>query len=208
MTPRTAMDRGLGDLNLALPESARQKLIAYLELLAKWNKTFNLTAIRDPLQMVSLHLLDSLSVSRELPPGRLADIGSGPGLPGIPIAIAEPERAIVLLEANQKKGSFLRQAVIELGLANSAVQVERAETWRPIERFAVVISRAFADLLDFIASCRHLVADGGVFAAMKGAYPEDELARIGSDCDCSDVRRVVVPLLNAERHLILCRPRG
>jgi 16S rRNA (guanine527-N7)-methyltransferase len=208
MTPRAALDRGLGDLNLALPESARQKLIAYLELLAKWNKTFNLTAIRDPLQMVSLHLLDSLSVSRELPPGRLADVGSGPGLPGIPIAIAEPERAIVLLEANQKKGSFLRQAVIELGLANSSVQVARAETWRPIERFSVVISRAFADLLDFIASCRHLVAEGGVLAAMKGAYPEDELARMSADCDCSDVRRVVVPLLNAERHLVLCRPRG
>ena len=208
MTPRAALDRGLGDLNLALPESARQKLIAYLELLAKWNKTFNLTAIRDPLQMVSLHLLDSLSVSRELPPGRLADVGSGPGLPGIPIAIAEPERAIVLLEANQKKGSFLRQAVIELGLANSAVQVARAETWRPIERFAVVISRAFADLLDFIASCRHLVAEGGVLAAMKGAYPEDELARMSADYDCSDVRRVVVPQLNAERHVVLCRPRG
>jgi len=118
------------------------------------------------------------------------------------------ERTIVLLEANQKKGSFLRQAVIELGLANSAVQIERAETWRPIERFAVVISRAFADLLDFIASCRHLVAEGGVLAAMKGVYPEDELARAGPDYDCSDVRRVVVPLLNAERHLILCRPRG
>jgi 16S rRNA (guanine527-N7)-methyltransferase len=98
--------------------------------------------------------------------------------------------------------------VIELGLANSSVQVARAETWRPIERFSVVISRAFADLLDFIASCRHLVAEGGVLAAMKGAYPEDELARMSADCDCSDVRRVVVPLLNAERHLVLCRPRG
>ncbi len=98
--------------------------------------------------------------------------------------------------------------MIELGLANSAVQVERAETWRPIGRFAVVISRAFADLFDFIASCRHLVADGGVLAAMKGAYPEDELGRASSDCDCSDVRRVEVPLLNAERHLVLCRLRG
>ena len=208
MTPRAALDRGLGELNLALPESARHKLIAYVELLAKWNKTFNLTAIRDPLQMVSLHLLDSLSIARELPAGSLADIGSGPGLPGIPVAIAQPDRPIVLLEANQKKGSFLRQAVIELGLANSAVQVERAETWRPIERFAVVISRAFADLVDFIATCRHLVAEGGVLAAMKGAYPADELARVSADCDCSDVRRVAVPLLNAERHLVLCRPKG
>ena len=208
MTPRAALNHGLGDLNLPLPESARQKLITYLELLAKWNKTFNLTAVRDPLQMVSLHLLDSLSVLRELPSGRLADVGSGPGLPGIPIAIAEPERAIVLIESNQKKGSFLRQAVIELGLANASVQLERAEAWRPIERFAVVISRAFADLLDFIASCRHLVADGGVLAAMKGAYPEAELARALLNCDCSDVRRLAVPLLNAERHLVLCRMKG
>ena len=208
MTPRAALDHGLGDLNLPLPESARHKLIAYLELLAKWNKTFNLTAIRDPLQMVSLHLLDSLSVLRELPSGSLADVGSGAGLPGIPIAIAEPDRPIVMVEPNQKKGSFLRQAVIELGLANSSVQVARAEAWRPIERFAVVISRAFADLLDFIACCRHLVADGGVLAAMKGAYPEAELARTRADCDCSDVRRLAVPLLNAERHLVLCRMKG
>lgn len=208
MTPRAALDIGLGELKLTLPESARQKLIAYLELLAKWNKTFNLTAIRDPLQMVGLHLLDSLAVLRELPRGRLADIGSGAGMPGIPIAIAEPRRPIVLLEANQKKGSFLRQAVIELDLANSAVHVERAEVWRPVERFSVVITRAFAELADFIASCRHLVVDGGVLAAMKGVYPKDELARAGVDCDCSDVRRLAVPMLGAERHLVLCRLKG
>ena len=208
MTPRAALDDGLGELKLTLPESARQKLIAYLELLAKWNKTFNLTAIRDPLQMVSLHLLDSLAVLPELPAGRLADIGSGAGVPGIPIAIAEPHRSIVLVEANQKKGSFLRQAVIELDLANSAVHVERAESWRPVERFAVVITRAFAELADFIASCRHLVAEGGVLAAMKGVYPKDELARAGADCDCSDVRRLAVPILGAERHLVLCKLKG
>src|SRR5262245_14299545 len=160
MTPQAALDAGLGELQLALPPSSRQKLIAYLELLVKWNKTFNLTAIRDPLQMVSAHLLDSLAVLRELPAGRLADIGSGAGVPGIPIAIAEPQRSIVLVEANQKKGAFLRQAVIELDLPNSTVHVARAEAWRPIERFAVAITRAFAELADFIASCRHLVADG------------------------------------------------
>ena len=208
MTPRAALDDGLGELKLTVPESARQKLIAYLELLAKWNKTFNLTAIRDPLQMVRVHLLDSLAVLRELPAGRLADIGSGAGVPGIPIAIAEPQRSIVLLEANQKKGSFLRQAVIELDLPNSAVHVERAEAWRPVERFAVVITRAFAEIADFIASCRHLVADGGVLAAMKGVYPKDELARVGVDCDCQDVRRLAVPMLGAERHLVLCRMKG
>ena len=208
MTPRAALDAGLGELRLALPASSRQKLIAYLELLAKWNKIFNLTAIRDPLQMVSQHLLDSLATLRELPAGRLADVGSGAGLPGIPIAIAEPERSVVLVDANQKKGSFLRQAVIELGLQNLAVQVERAETWRPVERFAVVISRAFAELADFIGCCRHLLADGGVLVAMKGGYPGDELRRAIEGCDCTDVRRIAVPLLNAERHLVFCRVKA
>ena len=205
MTPQAALDQGLGELKLALPDSARRKLVAYLELLAKWNETFNLTAIRDPLQMVTHHVLDSLAVLGELPDGRLADIGAGAGLPGIPIAIAEPERPVVLVEASQKKGSFLQQAVIELGLANSAVHVGRAEAWRPIEHFAVVISRAFAELLEFITCCRHLVADGGVLAAMKAGYPHDELARAAIGCDCSDVRRLAVPLLGAERHLVLCR---
>ena len=208
MTPRAALDAGLGELRLSLPASSRQKLIAYLELLAKWNKIFNLTAIRDPLQMVSQHLLDSLATLRELPAGRLADIGSGAGLPGIPIAIAEPERTVVLVDANEKKGSFLRQAVIELGLQNSSVHVERAEAWRPVERFAVVISRAFAELADFIGNCRHLLADGGVLIAMKGAYPKDELACAIDGCDCMDVRRLAVPLLDAERHLVFCRLKG
>jgi len=205
MTPQAALDQGLGELKLALPDSARGKLVAYLELLAKWNQTFNLTAIRDPLQMVSHHVLDSLAVLGELPAGRLADIGSGAGLPGIPIAIAEPERPVVLLDASEKKGSFLRQAVIELDLANSAVHIGRAEAWRPIEQFAVVISRAFAELVEFITCCRHLVAEGGVLAAMKAGYPREELARAASGCDCSDVRRLAVPLLDAERHLVLCR---
>ena len=208
MTPRAALDRGLGELNLAVPDSARGKLVAYVELLAKWNKTFNLTAIRDPLQMVSHHVLDSLAVLGKLPAGRLADIGSGAGLPGIPIAIAEPERPVVLLEASDKKGSFLRQAVIELGLANSAVHIGRAEAWHPIEQFAVVISRAFAELVEFVTCCGHLVAEGGVLAAMKAGYPHEELARAASSCDCSDVRRLAVPLLDAERHLVLCRLKG
>ena len=208
MTPQAALDAGLGELELALPSSSRQKLIAYLELLAKWNRIFNLTAIRDPLQMVSQHLLDSLATLRELPAGRLADIGSGAGLPGIPIAIAEPERPVVLVDANQKKGSFLRQAVIELGLQNSAVHIERAETWHPVECFAVVISRAFAELADFIGSCRHLLADGGVLVAMKGAYPRDELGRTPDGCVCTDVRRISVPLLDADRHLVFCRLKG
>jgi 16S rRNA (guanine527-N7)-methyltransferase len=183
------------------------KLMAYLGLLAKWNRTYNLTAIRDPLQAVSHHLLDSLSVLRDLSAcaGTLADIGSGGGLPGIPIAIAEPARHVTLNDANEKKGAFLRQAVIELGLRNATVHVGRVEDWRPAAGFAVVISRGFASLVDFLASCRHLAAPAGVLAAMKGAYPREELAKVPADCDCREVRHLRVPLLDAERHLVLCR---
>ncbi len=207
MTPHAALDRGLGELALSLPSGAPGKLMAYLGLLAKWNKTYNLTAIRDPLQGVSHHLLDSLAVIRDLSEcaGTLADVGSGAGLPGIPIAIAEPERRVTLNDASEKKGAFLRQAVIELGLSNATVHVGRVEDWRPAEGFAVVISRGFASLVDFIASCRHLAAPSGVLAAMKGTYPGDELAQIPADCDCHEVRRLKVPLLDAERHLVLCR---
>jgi 16S rRNA (guanine527-N7)-methyltransferase len=206
-TPQAVLQRGLGELALALPPGAAEKLLAYLELLAKWNKTYNLTAIRDPLQAVSHHLLDSLAVLRELSgrAGALVDVGSGGGLPGIPLAIAEPTRRITLNDANEKKGAFLRQAVIELGLRNADVHVGRAENWQPAERFAVVISRGFASVVDFLAACRHLAAPGGVLAAMKGAYPLAELAQIPADCDCGDVRRLKVPLLDAERHLVLCK---
>lgn len=207
MTPQAALDRGLGELALALPAGAAEKLMSYLELLAKWNRIYNLTAIRDPLQAVSHHLLDSLAVLRELSDrtGALADVGSGGGLPGIPIAIAEPARPVTLNDANETKGAFLRQAVIELALANATVHVGRVEDWRPAEGFAVVISRGFASLVDFLAGCRHLVAPSGVLAAMKGVYPNDELAQVPADCDCHEVRRLKVPMLDAERHLVLCR---
>jgi 16S rRNA (guanine527-N7)-methyltransferase len=208
MTPQAALDRGLAELALRLPGDAPAKLLAYLELLAKWNRTYNLTAIRDPLRSVSHHLLDSLAVLPELPAGVLADVGSGAGLPGIPIAIAEPARRVTLNEATAKKGAFLRQAVIELGLANAEVHVGRVERWRPLERFAVVITRGFACLADFVAACRHLLAADGVLAAMKGVFPRAELAALGAGCDCSDVRRIRVPLLAGERHLVLCRLKG
>ena len=198
---------GVTALGLALDEPQQAQLAAYLALLGKWNKTYNLTAIRDPLQGVSHHLLDSLAVLPELSDraGPLADVGSGGGLPGIPIAIAEPARRVTLNDTSEKKGAFLRQAIIELGLRNASVHVGRVEDWRPAEGFAVVISRGFASLVDFLASCRHLAAPAGVFAAMKGVYPRDELAAVSADCDCHDVRRLKVPLLDAERHLVLCR---
>lgn len=208
MTPEDLLENGLHQLALDLSPATRQRLLAFADLLAKWNRTYNLTAVRDPVKTVSHHLLDSLSVVGHLPSGRLADIGSGGGLPGIPIAIAEPARQVVLNEASEKKAAFLRQATIELKLKNAQVHVGRAEEWSPSEKFAVVISRGFSELAAFIARCRHLVTPGGVLAAMKGLFPEEELAAAPADIDCRRVVRLEVPFLGAERHLVLCRCPG
>jgi len=209
MTPQAALDRGLAGLALALPPNARDRLLAFAALLAKWNRTYNLTAIRDPMKTVSHHLLDSLAVLPHLPlpaDGTLADVGSGGGLPGIPLAIARPEWQVTVNDSNRKKTTFLRQVAIELGLGNLSVHTGRVEEWRPAERFWVVISRGFAELADFVSASRHLVAPGGVLAAMKGVYPHDELARTPAAARCNEVIRVEVPLLAAERHLVFCRP--
>lgn len=205
MTPAEMLEQGLGELGLALPGAARSQLLRYLELLAKWNRIYNLTAIRETSRMVSHHLLDSLAVLPYLAGGALADVGSGAGLPGIPIAIAQPERSVVLNDASEKRAAFLRQAVIELALPNARVHAGRVERWQPRERFAVVISRAFAQLSEFVVACRHLLAPGGILAAMKGVLPADELARAPESAHCDEVLRIRVPLLDEKRHLVLCR---
>ncbi|MGH8745003.1 MAG: 16S rRNA (guanine(527)-N(7))-methyltransferase RsmG [Burkholderiales bacterium] len=208
MTPEVALDRGLTALTLSLAPGTRDKLLAFIELLAKWNRTYNLTAIRDPMKMVSHHLLDSLAVVPYLPisaGGALADVGSGGGLPGIPLAIARPQWQITLNDSNRKKTAFLRQATIELELDNAKVHPGRVEEWQPTKRFAVVISRGFAELGDFLSACGRLVAPGGVLAAMKGVYPTDELARTPSGSICDRIVRLEVPFVEAERHLVLCR---
>lgn len=199
------LERGLSALGISLPEGAPGQLLAYLALLAKWNRTYNLTAIRDPEKMVTHHLLDSLAVLPHLPAGSLADVGAGGGLPGIPLAIAQPERRVTLNDSNEKKAAFLRQVVIELRLSNAEVHEGRVQAWRPAQPFTCVITRGFAELAQFIAVCRHLLAPGGVLAAMKGAFPRDELERVPADADCREVHRLRVPLLEAERHLVICR---
>jgi len=208
MTPRAALERGLEQLAIVLPGEGRDKLIEYTALLAKWNRTYNLTSIRDPLTMVSHHLLDSLAVLPHLPlpanAARLADAASGAGLPGIPLALARPQWQIALIESNQKKAAFLRQASIELCLANVEVHAGRVETWRPARGFALVISRAFAELAAFVDACRPLLAPGGVLAAMKGRSPDAELARLPAQVT-SQVIRLDTPFLEGERHLVLCR---
>lgn len=208
MTPQQVLEHGLHELGLALPGLACEKLLAYVALLVKWNRIYNLTAIRAPREMVTHHLLDSLAVvpCLPVPPAHplLADAGSGAGLPGIPIALACPDWRVTLVEASEKKAAFLRQAAIELVLPNVAVHEGRVELWRPVQRFSIVISRAFSELADFLAACRHLAAPGGVLVAMKGRHPRAELSRIGGDCACSPPIRLRVPLLDAERHLVFC----
>lgn len=203
MTPHRMLQRGLGELGFELPDDAPQRLMQYLALLEKWNRTYNLTAIRNPLEMVSHHLLDSLAVIPHLSMpssgATLADVGSGAGLPGIPLAIARAQWQVTLNDSNTKKTAFMRQAAIELRLENVAVHEGRVEDWRPSAPFAVVISRAFAELTEFITRCRHLVAPHGVLAAMKSAVP--------ADLDDAEVVSLNVPLLGEERRLVLWRAK-
>lgn len=205
MTPDELLEQGLRQLGQTLPKGGFDKLLAYLQLLGKWNKAYNLTAIRDTRTAVSHHLLDSLAVLPHLPPGALADIGSGAGLPGIPIALAQPERRVALNDSSEKKMAFLRQAKIELGLPNVALHAGRAQAWQPEMPFDIVISRAFAQLAQFIAVSGHLLRPGGWFAAMKGALPDAELAALPRGQVSCRIVRLEVPLLAAERHLVLCQ---
>ena len=198
--------QGVAGMGLALPAAAMDQLANYLHLLVKWNRVYNLTAIRDEAKLVSHHVLDSLAVVRHLPEGNIVDVGSGAGLPGIPIAISCPGRVVALLDSNHNKGAFLKQAIAELGLASVQVVTERVETYRPSESFKTVISRAFSDLADFVKLAGHLCASDGVMIAMKGLRPDDEIARVPSSWEVTKTVRLEVPQLEATRHLVFLRP--
>jgi 16S rRNA (guanine527-N7)-methyltransferase len=186
-----------------LPNSAAEKFAQHLRLIAKWNRVHNLTAVRETEQMVVLHLLDSLSVLPHMEGvAAILDVGSGPGLPGIPVAIAMPQAAVTLLDSSHKKGAFLEQAKAELGLRNVEVVCDRVENWKPGRRFDAVVSRAFSDLADFVVQAQHLVAPGGRLIAMKGVYPFDEIARVPASHRVSQVLELQVPHLDAKRHLV------
>lgn len=204
---RDVLDRGLEQLGLALPPAARDGLVAYAALLLKWNRVYNLTAIRDPQQMMTHHLLDSLAIVPWVGAvKRLADVGSGGGLPGIPLALACPHLSVTSIETVSKKASFQQQARIELGLNNFSVINERVENVRPKQPFDAVVSRAFSELSDFVRLTRHLLAPGGRFLAMKGVYPEAEIARLPADVRLAEAHSLDVPGLAAERHLLTLDP--
>jgi len=204
MTLGEQVGRGLVSMGIAVSPAQRERLAAHLELIAKWNRVHNLTAIRETDQMVTLHLLDSLSILPQLEGARaIADVGTGPGFPGIPIAIVREDAAVTLVESSHKKCAFLRQAKTELALANVAVECERVEHFKPAAPFDAVVSRAFSDLPDFIAQAGHLVAPGGKLIAMKGVYPFDEIARVPSTHRVAQVLELHVPSLDAKRHLVV-----
>ena len=194
---------GVAALELQLPPAAVDRLLAYLALLARWNAAYNLSAVRDPAEMVVRHLLDSLAVAPHVQGATLADLGSGAGLPGIPLALAEPERAVTLVDSNGKKARFLRAAVRELDLGNVNVIENRVEA--VAGTFDCVTARAFATLADMLAAGGALLAPGGIWLAMKGRFPQDELAAVAPPFRVDAVLPLSVPGLDAERHLVVIR---
>lgn len=196
------LQQGSAQLGIALSKEAQHTLLEYVALLHKWNKVYNLTAIRDQQQMVSNHLLDSLAVMPYLWAGRWLDVGCGAGLPGVVLAVAQPDWQFTLLDSNSKKTSFVQQVIIELGLHNVVVHCARAEEWQDKERFDGIISRAFTGLGDFIVKTHHLMAPQGRWAAMKG-IAEQELAGIPEGCRVERVIPLQVPGLRAARSLVI-----
>jgi len=199
------LDSGLASLGVALSPHQHDALLTYLRLLSKWNRVYNLTAIDTPERMLTHHLLDSLAILPCLGDGPLLDVGSGAGLPGIPLAIARPELAVTLLESSDKKCGFMRQAVIELGLRRVAVAHARVESHRPDPGYAQIVSRAFSDLAQFVRLTRHLLVTGGRWLALKGQRPDAEIAALRG-VRVFDVLPLDVPGLQAQRHLIILEP--
>jgi 16S rRNA (guanine527-N7)-methyltransferase len=192
-----------GLLALGLPATLAPRLLDYLALLERWNKTYNLTAIRDPREMVAKHLLDSLAMHPYVGAGPLADLGTGPGLPGIPLAIALPALSVALVESNGKKARFLREAVRNLGLDNARVIESRAEAVAEPGAYQTITARALDRLAGIVAVGGHLLAPGGRLLALKGARPDEEIAQLPPGWSLAEVHRLAVPGLAAERHLVV-----
>ncbi|OBS09567.1 16S rRNA (guanine(527)-N(7))-methyltransferase RsmG [Acidihalobacter prosperus] len=195
------LEAGLEALGLDRDPERIQAQQHYLELMVRWNRVHNLTAIQGDRELVSHHLLDSLSIHRFLHGDRVLDVGSGAGLPGIPLAIYHPARHFTLLDASAKRVRFLRQCALELGLDNVVAVHARIERYTPVEGFATVVSRAFATLADFTLAVRHAVSPGGHMLAMKGRYPAAELDALPTGVRVHAVHELQVPGLDARRHL-------
>ncbi len=207
MTLVGKLRRGLDQLDMQLPADDESKLIAFLELLNHWNRSFNLTAIREPGQMVAAHLLDSLIIRPWLVGSRVLDVGSGAGLPGIPLAIAEPERFFVLLDSTANRCRFLTQACLELDLKNVQVENHRVEDYLvspdQAPSYTTITARAFSSLDKFVASAGRLLAADGRLLAMKGRLQHDEMKALPAGWQIESIENLVVPGLSADRHLLI-----
>lgn len=195
------LQQGAAQLGLHLTDSQQQQLLHYLALLSKWNAAYNLTAIREPQAMLVQHLLDSLAIWPYIPEGKILDVGTGAGLPGIPLAIIFPEREFTLLDSNGKKTRFLTQVIHELKLNPVTVVQARVENFQG--QFAAIVSRAFASLTDMLQNTDHLCSNRGVFLAMKGNYPAAEIDELPAEFKVQQTVKLTVPYLDAERHLVI-----
>ena len=202
---RDQLQQGLSSLELALDSTTIDKFINYLALFTQWNTAYNLSAIEDPNQIVSKHLLDSLSVANYLIGDSIIDVGSGAGLPGIPLALAMPQRQFTLLDSNGKKTRFLYQVREQLRLANVSIVNQRLEQYVPETKYDGVISRAFSKLPAFVAACRHLLTEQGRIWAMKGVFPQTELSELEKQYIVEDSISLQVPGLHAERCLLVIK---
>jgi len=194
--------KGLEALALDINESQLEKLKQYVELLNRWNKTYNLTAVREPAQMIPMHIFDSLVVAPFIDGDNCLDVGSGAGLPGIPLAILQSDRGFTMLDTNGKKTRFIQQAIIELGLKNADVVQSRVEQWQPSNQYQTIISRAFSSIADFVNGCSALLAENGSLYAMKGQHPVQELAYLPKGYQLESTQALEVPYVEGERHLL------
>lgn len=192
----------LANTTWVVTPSMQQQLVDYLLLLEKWNNTYNLTSIRDVNDMISHHIFDSLVVSPYIKGKNILDVGTGAGLPGMPLAITMPDKQFVLLDSNGKKTRFLTHVMQMLKISNVEVVQARVETYKPKICFDTIISRAFSAISDFLANTNHLLCSEGEFLAMKGQYPQEELTAVNSDFNVIEIKPLEVPELNAERHLV------
>jgi 16S rRNA (guanine527-N7)-methyltransferase len=193
----------IAQTDLEVTDQQVEQLVGYVALLHKWNKAYNLTSVRDPQDMLVKHIMDSIVVSTHLDGERFIDVGTGPGLPGIPLAIMNPDKDFTLLDSLGKRIRFIRQVIHELGIENVTPVQSRVEEFQPEVGFDAVLSRAFASMNDMVSWCHHLPNPNGCFMALKGQFNQQEVVELPEWCSVTEVKSLQVPELEGERHLVI-----